>query len=100
MSPVSRVLTPEISLDPEPLGAAPQALMGGGVLVSWKQCKGGTGGQLWIPQCDTAHLQGPLPAKALRVLTALTFRRLVLGVSGNLLSCWAPSTVLVPQSCS
>lgn len=103
-SSVPSVPTPQSGLDPEPLGAKPQALMEEGSCFLGSSAEGYER-QSWratassvYPGADIARLQGPLPAKALRFVAALTFIKLLLILSRNPLPCQAHSSPLLPQS--
>lgn len=103
-SSVPSIPTPQIGLDPEPLGSKPQALMEEGSCFLGSSAQGYKR-QSWClrassvyPGTDIASLQGPLPAKALRFVAALTFIKLLLVLSRNPLPCQAHSCPLFPQS--
>lgn len=101
-SSVPSVPTPQSGLDPEPLGAKPQALMEEGSCFLGSSAEGYER-QSWratassvYPGADIARLQGPLPAKALRFVAALTFMKVLLILSRNPLPCQAHSSPLLP----
>lgn len=103
-SSVPSIPTPQIGLGPEPLGAQLQALMEEGSCFLGSSAKGYKR-QSWClrassvhPGADIASLQGPLPAKALHLVVALTFIKLLLVLSRNPLPCQAHSSPLLPQS--
>ena len=92
---VSSILTPEIGLDPEPLGAEPGAVMGGGVLPSWEWCKGRhealtpcSRARSGYVGADTTSLQGPLLAKAVIACSHSSDQKACLK--------WKPASVMCP----
>lgn len=98
-SSVPSVPTPQIGLDPEPLGAKPQALMGEGLIfleAMQRDTRGSHGAQ--EPALYTPVLTSPVSKGPLHFVAALTFIKLLLVLSRNPLPCQAHSFPLLPQS--